>query len=82
MKTVHLSGATLKYDDTAAADVTKTDTPYFCNNVLHSLFSDCTTEWKFQMQMEIVLTKVSLKLSFHTKKMQKNMRLACQSYSY
>ena len=36
------SGAELKYDAGAAADITKTDAPYFCKNVLYSLFSDCT----------------------------------------
>ena len=36
------SEAYLRYDAGAATDVTKTDAPYFCNNVLHSLFSDCT----------------------------------------
>ena len=41
-KIVQSSEANLKYDGTAAADVTKTDAPYFCINVLHSLFSDCT----------------------------------------
>ena len=41
-KIVQASEADLKYDATAAADVTKTDAPYFCNNFLHSLFSDCT----------------------------------------
>ena len=41
-KIVQSSEADLKYDATAAADITKTDSPYFCNNVLHSLFSDCT----------------------------------------
>ena len=41
-KIVQASEADLKYDARAAADVTKTDAPYFCNNVLHSLFSDCT----------------------------------------
>ena len=41
-KSVQSSEANFKYDGTAAADVTKTDAPYFCNNVLHSLFSDCT----------------------------------------
>ena len=41
-KIVQASEADLKYDAGAAADVTKTDAPYFCNNVLHSLFSDCT----------------------------------------
>ena len=32
-KIVHSSVANLKYDGRAAADVTRTDTPYFCNNV-------------------------------------------------
>ena len=41
-KIVQGSEADLKYDAGAAAEVTKTDAPYFCNNVLHSLFSDCT----------------------------------------
>ena len=41
-KIVQSSEANLKYDRTAAADAIKTDAPYFCNNVLHSLFSDCT----------------------------------------
>ena len=41
-KIVQASEADLKYDAGAAADVTKTDAPYYCNNVLHSLFSDCT----------------------------------------
>ena len=36
------SEADLRYDAGTAADVAKTDAPYFCNNVLHSLFSDCT----------------------------------------
>ena len=36
------SGADLRYDWAATADTAKTDAPYFCNNVLHSLFSDCT----------------------------------------
>ena len=37
-KIVQSSDADLKYDNAAAADVTKTDAPCFCNNVLHSLF--------------------------------------------
>ena len=41
-KSVQSSGADLKYDGAATADTTRTDSPYFCNNVLHSLFSDCT----------------------------------------
>ena len=41
-KIVQSSEADLKYDATAAVDITKTDSPYFCNNVLHSLLFDCT----------------------------------------
>ena len=40
-KKVQDSETDLKYDAGSAADVTKTDTPYFCNNVFLSLFSDC-----------------------------------------
>ena len=73
-KIIQASEAELKYDAGAAADVTKTDAPYFCNNVLHSLFSDCTVsangQKKFQMQMEIMLTKVSLKPNNLTTKTQ------------
>ena len=75
-KIVQSSEANLKYDGTAAADVTKTDAPYFCSNVLHSLFSDCTVSangLKYRMQMEIMLTKVLLRLSFHTTKTQKTL---------
>ena len=36
------SEADLRYDAGAATIVAKTDAPYFCNNVLHSLFSYCT----------------------------------------
>ena len=43
-KIFHASEADLRYDAGAAADVTKTDAPYFCNNVLHSLFSECTVQ--------------------------------------
>ena len=41
-KNVQSSEADLKYDAAATADITKTYFPYFCNNVLHSIFSDCT----------------------------------------
>ena len=41
-KIVQSSDVGLWYGNTAAAVVTKTDAPYFCNNVLHSFFSDCT----------------------------------------
>ena len=74
-KIVQASEADLKYDAGAAADVTKTDAPYFCNNVLHSLFSDCTVSANglknFKCKWKIMLTKVSLKLNFLTTRMQK-----------
>ena len=41
-KFVQSSEADLRYDAGLTTDVTKTDAPLFCNNVLDSLFSDCT----------------------------------------
>ena len=41
-KFVQSSEADFKYDATAATDIKKTDSPYFCSNVLHSLLSDYT----------------------------------------
>ena len=41
-KIVQASEADLKYNAGAAADVTKTDATYFCKNILHLLYSDCT----------------------------------------
>ena len=41
-KIVQTSEADLEHDAAAAADITKTHAAYFCNNFLHSLFSDCT----------------------------------------
>ena len=41
-KIVQSSGADLKHDAGAPTEIAKTDALYFCNNVLHSLFSDCT----------------------------------------
>ena len=74
-KILQSSGANLKYDGTAAAYVTKNDAPYFCNNALHSLFS------KYQMQMEIMLTNVLLRLSFHATRTQKHI-VGLSSYDY
>ena len=42
IRKIQSSGADLKPDAGAPTDKAKTDAPYFCNNVLHSLFSDCT----------------------------------------
>ena len=41
-KIVQSSGDDLKYDGAATADTARTDAPYLCHIVLHSLFSDCT----------------------------------------
>ena len=41
-KIVQSSGADLEHDRAAAAHTAKTDAPFFYNNVLHSLISDCT----------------------------------------
>ena len=75
-KIVQSSEANLKYDGTAAADVTKTDAPYFCNNVLHSLFSDCTVSangLKISNANGNYAHKSFLRLSFHTTKTQKTL---------
>ena len=62
-KIVQDSEADLKYDAGAAADVTKTDAPYICNNVLHSLFSDCTVSLK----LNFLITKMLMQLGYHVK---------------
>ena len=41
-KIVQSSEADLRYNAGAAVDVTETYVFYFCNNMLQSLFSDCT----------------------------------------
>ena len=74
-----------KYDGTAAADVTKTAAPYFCNNVLHSLFSDCTVSangLKRSNANGIYAHKSFIETAFSYNKDTKNTWLACQSYSY
>ena len=78
---VQASEADLKNDAGAAAVVTKTDGPYFCN-VLYLLFSDCTVSAKFQMQMEIMSAKVSLKPNFLITKMQRLLGLVSQDFLY
>ena len=75
-KIVQGSEADLKNDAGAAADVTKTDAPYFCNNVLHSLFSDCTVSangLKISNANGTFAHKVSLKLNFLITKMLKQL---------
>ena len=84
-KIVQSSEANLKYDGTAAADVTKTDAPYFCNNVLHSLFSDCTVSangLKISNANGNYAHKSFIETEFSHNKDAKNTWLACQGYSY
>ena len=47
-KIVHSSEADLKNDASAAVDITKTSSPYFCNIVLLLLFSGCTVSANFK----------------------------------
>ena len=73
----------LKCDATAAADITKLDSPYFCNNVLPSLFSDCTEiALKISNANGIYAHKIFIETDFSHNKDAKNTWLACQGYSY
>ena len=84
-KIVQSSGADLKYDEAAAADTARTDAPYFCNNVLHSLFSDCTVSangLKISKANGNYAHKRFIKTEFSHNKDAKNTWLACQGYSY
>ena len=84
-KIVQSSEADLKYDATAATDITKTDSAYFCNNVLHSLFSDCTVSangLKISNANRNYAYKSFIETEFSHNKDAKNTWLACQGYSY
>ena len=84
-KIVQASEADLKYDAGAAADVTKTDAPYFCNNVLHSLFSDSTVSangLKISNANGNYAQKSFIETDFCHNKDAKATWLACQGYSY
>ena len=86
-KIVQSSGADLKYDGAATADTAKTDAPYFCNNVLHSLFSDCTVSangLKISNANGNYAHKSFIETEFSHNKDAKNtwLALACQGYSY
>ena len=84
-KIVQSSGADLKYDGAATADTAKTDAPYFCNNVLHSLFSDCTVSangLKISNANGNYAHKSFIETEFSHNKDAKNTWLACQGYSY
>ena len=84
-KLVQSSEANLKNDGTDAADVTKTYSPYFCNNELHSLFSDCTVSanvLKISNANENYTHKSFIETEFSNNKDAKNTWLDCQGYSY
>ena len=82
-KIVEASEADLKCDAGYAADLIKTDAPYFCNNVLHSLFSGFTVSANW---LEILYAnrnyayKSFIVTEFSDNKDAKNTWLACQDY--
>ena len=84
-KIIQSSGADLKNDGAATADTARTDAPYFCNNVLHSFFSDCTVSangLKISNANENYAHKSFIETEFSHNKDAKNTWLACQGYSY
>ena len=84
-KTVQSSGADLKQNAGAPIDKTKTDAPYFCNNVLHSLFSDCTVSangLKISKANGNSSHKSCIETAFSHNKDARNTWLACQGYSF
>ena len=82
-KIVQSSDADLKYDNIASADVTKTDAPYFCNNLLHSLFSDCTVSANgLKSANGNYAHKSFIETEFSHSKDAKSNWSACQGYSY
>ena len=84
-KIVQSFDADLKYDNTAAAEVTTPDAPYFCNNVLHSLSSDCTVYangLKISSANGNYAHKSFIETEFSHNKDTKSTWLACQGYSY
>ena len=84
-KIVQGSEADLKYDAGGAADVTKTDAPYFCNNVLHSLCFDCTVAangLKISNANGNYAHKKFNETEFSHNNDAKATWLACQGYSY
>ena len=84
-KIVQSLGADLKYDGRATADTARTDAPYFCNNVLHSFFSDCTVSangLKISDANGNYAHKSFIENDFSHNKVTKNTWLACHGYSY
>ena len=75
----------MRYAAGAATDATKTDAPYFCKNVLHSLFPDCRVSangLKISNANGNYAHKSFIETKFSHNKDAKNTWLACQGYSY
>ena len=73
-KIVHASASELKYDAGAAADVKKQTLLSFVMMFYNNFFLTVQhqpTDWKFQMQIKVLLTKISLKTKFPITKMQR-----------
>ena len=66
------------------ADATGTDAPYFINNALHSLFSECSfSEWceNFQHQRNYA-HKAFIETEFSSSRTAKNTWFVCQGYYF
>ena len=84
-KIVQSSGADLKHEAGAPTDKAKTDAPYFCNNLLHSLSSDCTVSangTKISNANGNYAHKSFIETELSHNKDAKNTWLACQGYSF
>ena len=84
-KIAQSSGADLKYDGAATADTARTDAPYFCNIVLHSLFSDCTVSangLKISNANGNYAHQSFIEIEISHNKDAKIAWLPCQGYSY
>ena len=95
-KNVQLSEADLRYDAGAETVVSKRNSACFCNNVIHSVFSDCTVsanglkisnangndQWPFEMLNANAQRKSFIETETSHNKDAKNTWLACQGYSY
>ena len=84
-KIVQSSGDDLKHDAGAPTDKAKTDAPYFCNNVLHSLFSDCMVSangLKISNANGNYAHKSFIETKFSHNNDAKNTSLASQGYSF
>ena len=66
-------------------DATNTDAPYFSNNALHSLISECTVSAngvKISNTNGNYAHKAFIETEFSSGKTAKNTRLVCQGYYY